>query len=73
MPYFGWFKTELGGQEWLKNSYLTYIAATILGFIVYYLDKSHNLVCSMIFGYLNPYCKDLNPKLYEDAYRHKLH
>ena len=27
----------------------------------------------MLFGYLHPYCKDLNPKLYEDAYRQRLH
>ena len=27
----------------------------------------------MIFGYYYPYCKDLDPKLYEEAYRQRLH
>ncbi len=41
--------------------------------MLYQLDKRHNLVCSMIFGYSHLQCKDMNPKLYDEAYRKRLH
>lgn len=72
LPYYG-AAARVKGKEILQNPTTAYIIAAICAFILYQMDKNHDIICDWVFNYRHPQCKRADPLKYERAYRSKLH
>ena len=70
LPYFGQVRQSIKG---LKNPATAYLLATIAAFVLYHLDRKYDIVCSMIFNYQHPKCREYDYAQYQRGFREKLH